>query len=65
MKHIKAENAVFKYAAGFLSKRTVDTVAQFADKKDIYALVYAPLTDLWCFSGGLILSTQEVIEHER
>ena len=64
MNLIQAENAVFKYAAGFLSKHKLDTVAQFADKHNIYALDYAYVVDIWVFSGGLALTTKEVIEYE-
>ena len=64
MVDIAKENAVFKYAAGFLPKHKVDIVAQFADKKDIYVLDYACVTDIWVFSGGLVLSTKEVVQNE-
>jgi hypothetical protein len=61
MTPLQTENAAFKYAAIFLTKDKVDTVAQFADKNNIYALSYDPKNDRWLFAGGVVISTMEVI----
>lgn len=61
MKPIEHENAVFKYAAGFLPKHKVDTVAQFADKHDLYAMKYDAINDEWIFHDGELFSTQTII----
>ena len=61
MNPLQTENAVFKYAAGFLPKSKVDTVAQFADKHDLYAMNYFPERDQWVFHDGEIYSTNLII----
>ena len=61
MNQIQTENAVFKYAAGFLPKDKVDAVAQFADRNNIYAMNYAPVSDEWAFSSGEVYSTNLIL----
>lgn len=65
MNPIQAENAVFKYAAGFLPKWKIDIVAQFADRLNIYAMNYAPISDEWAFSDGEIYTTPTILSAQR